>query len=78
MNLPAAQVLLAMAGTPDARGKMVQQGGFKAMLTLTVCEQPRRPHALRRVAWRRLGSRSTLHFTRGVPAQDRRRWSCSS
>ena len=38
MNLPAAQVLLAMAGTPEARGKMVQQGGFKAMLTLTVCD----------------------------------------
>ena len=37
MNVPAAQVLLMMANTPEARGKMVQQGGFKALLTLTVC-----------------------------------------
>ena len=35
--LPAAQVLLEMSKTPEARGKMVQQGGFKALLTLTVC-----------------------------------------
>jgi len=38
MNLPAAQVLLAMAQTPEARGKMVQQGGFKALLTLSICD----------------------------------------
>lgn len=41
MNLPASQVLLAMACTPEARGKMVQQGGFKALLTLTVCSDDR-------------------------------------
>lgn len=38
LNRPAAQVLLQMATTPEARGKMVQQGGFKALLTLTVCD----------------------------------------
>ena len=38
LNRPAAQVLLQMANTPEARGKMVQQGGFKALLALTVCE----------------------------------------
>ena len=41
MNLPAAQVLLAMAQTPEARGKMVQQGGFKALLALATCDDDR-------------------------------------
>ena len=38
LHRPAAQVLLQMAQTPEARGKLVQQGGFKALLTLAVCE----------------------------------------
>ena len=38
MHRPAAQVLLQMANTPEARGKMVQQGGFKALLTLSGCD----------------------------------------
>ena len=33
---PAAEVLLSMANTPEARGKIVQQGGFKALISLTI------------------------------------------
>ena len=41
ISLPAAQVLLSMACTPEARGKIVQQGGFKALLSLTLSEEPK-------------------------------------
>ena len=34
----AARVLLSMATTPEARGKIVAQGGFKALLTCALCE----------------------------------------
>ena len=34
------QVLLQMANTPEARGKIVQQGGFKALLSLCLCDDP--------------------------------------
>ena len=35
----AARVMLAMSTAPDVRGKMVQQGGFKALLSLVLSEE---------------------------------------
>ena len=34
----AAQILQAMAEVPESRGKLVAQGGFKAMLSLTIVD----------------------------------------
>ena len=45
---PAAEVLLQMACTPEARGKMVQQGGFKALLSLTLSDDAKTAEA---AAW---------------------------
>ncbi len=48
LKRPAADVLLAMAAEPDARGKIVQQGGFKALLGLTLSEDSKTSSA---AAW---------------------------
>ena len=48
LHRPAADVLLAMATEPDARGKIVQQGGFKALCGLTLSEDAKTASA---AAW---------------------------
>ena len=45
---PCAEVLLQMTNTQEARGKLVQQGGFKALIALSLCDDEKTKDA---AAW---------------------------
>ena len=65
LKAAAADVLLAMAQTVDGRGKMVQQGGWKAALGLALSEDAAVAQQAA-WAWRRSQSSSTRSYPRRI------------